>query len=114
MRIADPICSNPKHTPEPWHSDETRQINLTPNAGTACRINTIVITAHVDPGTSKALAFIPEDEPEAQANARLIKAAPIMLDALQVLEKRCAVLGWSEPEMRIIRYAIAQATRPAA
>jgi hypothetical protein len=70
------------HTPGPWNSSEGREIDLTPRAGTAYRIKTIEIQIHVKRGTWKTLAFIPADEPEAQVNARLIVAAPAMLDEL--------------------------------
>jgi hypothetical protein len=35
-----------------------------------------------------------------------------MLIALQIMQKRCEALGWSEPLMRIIEHALALATAP--
>jgi hypothetical protein len=71
------------HTPCPWNSDAGREIHLTSRAGTAYRINTIEIQAYVERGTWKTLAFIPADEPEAQANACLMAAAAELLEALE-------------------------------
>jgi hypothetical protein len=54
----------------------------------------------------------PDDMPEAEAeaNARLIAAAPELLEALKDTLRRCEGEGWSEPETRTIRAALDKAT----
>jgi hypothetical protein len=72
-------------TPEPWDCEQGRQIDLKPNAGTACPINTIAIMARVERGTWKTVAFIPADEPEAEGHAHLFQHARELRQALKEL-----------------------------
>lgn len=77
--------STANYTPVPWNIDTGREIDLTPKAGTACVISTVEINTYVDRGTWKTLAFIPANQPETEANARLIAAAPELLESLMEL-----------------------------
>ena len=73
--------SEEKHTPGPWHADISRSYgfpsSLTPNIP----INPVVMGSPVN----RSLAKVPRLYPEAEANARLIAAAPDLLDALKAL-----------------------------
>lgn len=51
----------------------------------------------------------PKSKDEAKANARLIAAAPEMLEALKACADKLASLGWSQEEIAA-RAAIAKAT----
>lgn len=71
--------SEEKHTPGPWHADIRRSYgfpsSLTPNIP----INPVVMGSPVN----RSLAKVPRLYPEAEANARLIAAAPDLLADLQ-------------------------------
>jgi hypothetical protein len=84
---------NTKHTPGPWHIGTTGHVvNFD-----RCRICTL----EPMPGNDTA---------EIDANARLIAAAPIMLDALQWYARECSATATDCPSYHMARAAIAAAT----
>jgi len=73
-----------KHTPGPWFFDpENVGINIAPGYGIICENGSIGVTVHL-----KHLGFITPDEltANAEANARLISAAPELLTELEADE----------------------------
>ena len=95
-----------KHTPWPWFANgrsikrDYRLIGLTEDAGE--------IIASVMGGETSGPRFI-ESSSECQANARLIAAAPELLDALKQIKSN-ANMYHAETISEIARAAIAKAT----
>jgi hypothetical protein len=102
-----------KHTPGPWHLDETFVDGKWGNPSRwVCEI--------VGPDNSRIVADIPEyrtyeeDAAELEANARLIAAAPELLQTLQMVEsvyrKNCVNEGEPSSVLDALQSAIAKAT----
>lgn len=97
-----------KHTPGPWLTDRNNV-----HTGQIATINHCLNNDWVEVWTDK-WAETGLGEAEQEANARLIAAAPDLLDALQGVLKidrgtsgRIIIEGWQE---EVIRAAIAKAT----
>ena len=102
---------NTKHTPGPWRLSTSNPLAV--NTSSAEMAIGIATTHGTD--DSNYSSFFPSLE-QAEANARLIAAAPELLDALQSLLARVssdiiANQCWHE-EQRAARAAIAKATNP--
>lgn len=89
-----------KHTPGPWqfYADVP---STDPNwhiVTNASRMR-VLANVHIEPGNEVDLA-----------NAKLIAAAPELLDALKLAEQWLEGWASAEPELAIVRVAIAKAT----
>jgi len=71
-----------KHTQGPWYYDGGRYVRIADTDGTICEV--CDDDGHVDPVHAEILPQV--------ANARLIAAAPDMLEALQALFRECAMI----------------------
>lgn len=95
-----------KHTPGPWVADINRGYGFpfrpTPNIP----INPVVMGRAVN----RSIAKVPRGYEEAEANARLIAAAPELLEALQLIVKTCAFQRGESPTFDVAIAAIAKAT----
>jgi hypothetical protein len=91
---------NAKHTPGPWVADGSRVRIATP---TKCgyREGLRIDTCYIEDAW--------ENDPEAEANARLIAAAPDMLTALEAVVKAYDGPCVTRSEMDMVRAAIAKA-----
>ena len=89
-----------KHTPEPWTIDEDGMIcHVTTDPFTGKRVNIYVAEiCFIGPGTL----------PAQRANARLIAAAPDMLEALENLEND-ALVAMPATAWQMVQDAIAKA-----
>jgi hypothetical protein len=74
--------TNTEHTPGPWDCDGRTTMYATPDE--ADEITMIEISANVTDAGWDTVAFIEAIWPGAEANARLIAAAPAMLEALRL------------------------------
>lgn len=98
-----------KHTPGPWVADSFptygHPANLTPNI----TINPVILGVAVN----LPIAKVPRKSEEHAANARLIAAAPDLLEALKGVEARCKSSGYVGQDgqyLKAISAAIAKAT----
>ena len=91
-----------KHTPGPWRFYTEPQPNGCPIVGNGRGLMLAMLAHSVN---------YPDQRDEANANARLIAAAPELLEALIELAD-CGAEAWGEdrPCVRIARDAIAKAT----
>ena len=91
-----------KHTPGPWRFYTEPQPNGCPIVGNGRGLMLAMLAHSVN---------YPDQRDEANANARLIAAAPELLEALIELAD-CGAEAWGEdrPCVRIARAAIAKAT----
>jgi hypothetical protein len=105
------ITNMSKHTPGPWWTDakyDGRELGCS------------IIAARTDSGPlpgnptrgqiAFATAILNTQARECEANAKLIAAAPELLDALKLAEQWLEGWASAEPELAIVRVAIAKAT----
>ncbi len=97
-----------QHTPGPWDTCGATIFYATPDEADA--IEMIEIRANVTEDGWDTVAFIEAVWPGADANARLIAAAPALLGAAQLVLDR-----WSHGDLaaavRMLDHAVAQAKR---
>ena len=87
-----------EHTPGPWMSHVDNQSEYTH-----------VITALIRPATSSIIADVVK-HPNSEADARLIAAAPELLEQLKFLVESCEEAGWHKSITEESRTVIAEAT----
>ena len=96
------------YTPGPWSiwnfSDDPRHVAVGPDAGGLAVADVVACNAHG--------CYTAETESRGQANARLIAAAPELLQALRVIDSNAAESA--EWIRRVAREAIEKATGGAA
>lgn len=105
-----------KHTPGPWH------ISIPKFVGKWAGFNTMqgkCIGVYATNDDLEAIALVPKDEllihkeQDHESNAKLIAAAPELLEALQCLFNACEVLQVlpkNAPEIKLAKSAIKKAT----
>lgn len=104
-----------EHTPGPWEyvpstANHGPYVSNGWGAGDICDCYTMSKPSELavcNGGTSQPIPFQHE---EADANARLIAAAPEMLDALEQAQEWLSKWGSAEPQLAVIEAAIAKAT----
>lgn len=103
-----------KHTPGPWTTSLTMEFQVTEDGEDALPFEAIC----VDAGTGESIALVTKDQVshgQAEANARLIAAAPDLLTSLQRLdevffEEKNGKAGLANEIREQINSAIAKAT----
>ena len=95
-----------KHTPGPWFIDEYR---------IRCAVNQFCVCTVTAPDHRLRGKDWHEEHDICASNARLIAAAPELLEALQTIVNACAQPPWyavtvNSPQMDAARTAIAKAT----
>jgi len=99
--------TNTEHTPGPWDCDACTTFYATPDGHD--EINMIEIRANVTEDGWDTVAFIEAIWPGADANARLIAAAPRLFDACRMVVERWETGDLAEAA-RMCQAAIAEAT----
>lgn len=107
-RIAAPNNTtnmNTKHTPGPWRQSTVNPCSVNKGGGKTA----IGITTTHGTDDQNYTEFFPSKD-EAEANARLIAAAPELLGALETLTEQAERAGWNGMSVHAARAAIAKAT----
>src|ERR1700722_19638595 len=99
--------SDTKHTPGPWRTERFAQAESEQSVSTELHANSGYIgtfTLELDPDT-------PEDVAEFLANARLIAAAPELLEALELSEQALSGVPMAQYDLSFVLSQVRAAIR---